>query len=69
LYWEGKVDHEYEIVRPYKWMLISTKMAGGEKAYEETDMTVVFRQENGKSEDILPSIEMFEARNDFSWKR
>jgi len=66
LYWEGKVDHEYEIVRPYKWMLISTKMAGGEKTYEETDMTVVFRQENGKSEDILPSTEMFEARNDFN---
>ena len=66
LNWEGNVDHEYEIVRPYKWMLIRAKMEGGEDTCEETDMTDVFRQENGKSEDVLPSIEMFETRRGFN---
>ena len=66
LNWEGNVDHEYEIVRPYKWMLLSAKLKGGKATYEETDVTDVFRQENGKSEDVLPSIEFIKIRRDFN---
>ena len=59
LEWEGKTDHEYRIVRPFKWVEVFQR---GRAPAREVDETHVYYRENGMPKELAPKIEQIEER-------
>jgi len=59
--WEGKADHEYRIVRPFKWVEVFQR--GSAPAYA-VDETHVYYRENGIPKELTPKIEQIEEREE-----
>jgi len=57
--WEGRRDHEYEVVRPNVWVFYKKK---GQVLAEGVDKTNVYLQENGKSLELRPGGKVVVAK-------
>ena len=59
--WEGRVDHEYEIVHTSRWIDIGKN---GERVMRDVDTMSVYRQENGRTTaDLMPEFEESEWKD------